>query len=338
MTTALEKQKKQTELQGRGKAESPAKPVAGEIGDLGPPLGSVEGIGSLEITDKQADILMAPLEDSEVEIRPDGIVYQPHIFIRRRLCRAFKPGGWGLRPERDPFYDRESGVYLWDGSLWIRGKFVARAIGQCKWQPSNRRMTKGDAIEGAKSDCLTRTCKDLAIGWECWDAQWRERWIAANAQRQGQTWRRNKPTPLSPTHYEEEEAVEAVRRASRTSRVKQALGVPSNDTGADTEATSQASEAATEPLESTPSNGVSPQFKFGGHVVDARGFNRTDVENQIADLEILQKDGEKLTQEQRKNWAFCKRIIAKLDELEAVEQVAVDEALETPDLEEREEE
>lgn len=59
---------------------------------------SFHGLSSTPFTPEQAQILQEPLEYDDVEIKPDGIVYLPEIKYRRKLNRAFGPGGWGLAP------------------------------------------------------------------------------------------------------------------------------------------------------------------------------------------------------------------------------------------------
>ena len=44
------------------------------------------------------DVLLAPIVEGDVEVKPDGILYLPEIKYRRILNRAFGPGGWGLAP------------------------------------------------------------------------------------------------------------------------------------------------------------------------------------------------------------------------------------------------
>lgn len=59
---------------------------------------SFHGLSAEAFTPKQAEILQEPLEFDDIEIKPDGIVFLPEIKYRRRLNRAFGPGGWGLAP------------------------------------------------------------------------------------------------------------------------------------------------------------------------------------------------------------------------------------------------
>jgi len=135
--------------------------------------GSTDGLSQLTITKEERLALTKAVDpENEVEVRQDGVVYMPVGCIRQRLDNAFGPGQWALRQERDPFYDRETSECCFDGSLWVRGCFISRAVGGCRWQPGNRQMNKSDAIEGAKSDCLRRCCKDIGIGRELWTPAW----------------------------------------------------------------------------------------------------------------------------------------------------------------------
>ena len=145
--------------------------------------GSTVGLSELKLTVDERAIVRRPIDrNREVAIRPDGIIYVPGNVVRTRLQEAFGPGEWALRQERDPWYDPETDECAYDGSLWIHGKFAARAIGGCKWRPKNAAMAKSDAIEGAKTDCLHRCCKDLGICTEVWDMEWRAEWLAEFAE------------------------------------------------------------------------------------------------------------------------------------------------------------
>src|SRR3990172_13139379 len=57
------------------------------------------GISARPVTEEQAHALCEPLTDDEVDIKPDsfGAVYLSHSGYRRRLNKAFRPGGWALR-------------------------------------------------------------------------------------------------------------------------------------------------------------------------------------------------------------------------------------------------
>jgi hypothetical protein len=59
---------------------------------------SFHGLSTQPFGKEAADILQAPLDPNDIEIKPDGILYLPEIKYRRILNRAFGPGGWGLAP------------------------------------------------------------------------------------------------------------------------------------------------------------------------------------------------------------------------------------------------
>jgi Mitochondrial genome maintenance MGM101 len=59
---------------------------------------SFHGLSSTAFDPAARAILLAPVNEADVEIKPDGIVYLPEIKYRRILNRAFGPGAWGLAP------------------------------------------------------------------------------------------------------------------------------------------------------------------------------------------------------------------------------------------------
>jgi len=143
-----------------------------------------EGAASAPFAPEAAAILGAPVNEAEVEIRPDGIVYLPGVAYRRILTRAFGVGAWALLP-RGP--SRPSGeAQLYHGALFILGRFVSEAVGECR---KSFGMSEASAMEGARTDCLTRCCKDLGMASELWDPTWREAWQEKYAQKE---WREAK--------------------------------------------------------------------------------------------------------------------------------------------------
>ncbi|GKZ40240.1 hypothetical protein AbraIFM66950_004238, partial [Aspergillus brasiliensis] len=62
---------------------------------------SFHGLSATPFPKECADILLAPTDPEEVEIKPDGILYLPEIKYRRILNKAFGPGGWGLVPRSE---------------------------------------------------------------------------------------------------------------------------------------------------------------------------------------------------------------------------------------------
>jgi hypothetical protein len=75
---------------------------------------SYHGLGSISFTPEQSEILLAPVQPDDVEVKPDGIIYLPEIKYRRILNRAFGPGGWGLAPR---------------GESIVTGKLITREYG-----------------------------------------------------------------------------------------------------------------------------------------------------------------------------------------------------------------
>ena len=62
---------------------------------------SFHGLSNEAFSKEAADILLAPVEPDDIEVKPDGIVYLPEIKYRRILNRAFGPGAWGLAPRSE---------------------------------------------------------------------------------------------------------------------------------------------------------------------------------------------------------------------------------------------
>lgn len=69
---------------------------------------SFHGLSAEPFSKDAADILQAPLDPQDVEIKADGIVYLPEIKYRRILNKAFGPGGWGLAPRGETIVTEKS--------------------------------------------------------------------------------------------------------------------------------------------------------------------------------------------------------------------------------------
>jgi len=137
-----------------------------------------EGASMLHLTDKEIDLLAESVTTEQVDIRPDGLIYLPQVFYRQKLNDIFHPGEWVL-VER---WNRQDGnVMFYCGALFIRGCFVSQAVGEAKYFEGNEQTTWASAYESAKSDCLTRCCKDLGIAKELWQPRFIETWIKDNA-------------------------------------------------------------------------------------------------------------------------------------------------------------
>jgi len=134
----------------------------------------IQTIGQVSLTDEQKAILYAPVVDSEVEIRPDGLVYLPWVHYVRKLHKAFGMD-WALVPKGMPL--KEGNFIYWGFFMVVKGSLMGFAIGQQEYLETNDRMTWGDACEGAKSNALMRLCKQVGIGLELWDPAFNRRWV-----------------------------------------------------------------------------------------------------------------------------------------------------------------
>ncbi|KAJ1908098.1 hypothetical protein IWQ60_011742 [Tieghemiomyces parasiticus] len=140
----------------------------GEAGSL--PNGRIDwtksfyGVGQEPFPQEVREILMAPVDASDVEMKVDGLIYLPEIKYRRILNRAFGPGGWGLAP-RGPHTVSPSNISR-EYALICRGRFVAQARGEQDYFSKENIAT---ATEGCKSNALMRCCKDLGVSSELWD-------------------------------------------------------------------------------------------------------------------------------------------------------------------------
>jgi len=133
----------------------------------------IESFGHIELSKEDQATLFAPPDDKEIDIRPDGLIFAPWISYAKRL-RAVFGMAWGLVPAGEakivgelvvrPFY------------LVIKGKPVGFAVGECRYSMRNAIMSWGDAIEGARSNALSRLCKGIGIMLELWDKAFVEAW------------------------------------------------------------------------------------------------------------------------------------------------------------------
>lgn len=125
---------------------------------------SFGGLGSKPFSKDAGDILMAPVEPSDVEITPDGLLYLPEIKYRRILNRAFGPGGWGIAPRTKTLVTSKQVTREY--GLVCLGRLVSVSRGEQEYFSEFGVTT---AMEGCKSNALMRCCKDLGIASELWD-------------------------------------------------------------------------------------------------------------------------------------------------------------------------
>ncbi|KAI9343181.1 mitochondrial genome maintenance MGM101-domain-containing protein [Obelidium mucronatum] len=126
---------------------------------------SFEGASQEPFPKEAAEILMAEINEDDVEIKPDGLLYLPEIKYRRILNRAFGPGGWAMVP-RGP-HTVTSKTLSREYALFCLGRFAAVARGEQDY--FNAESGLATASEGVKSNALLRCCKDLGVASELWD-------------------------------------------------------------------------------------------------------------------------------------------------------------------------
>lgn len=125
---------------------------------------SYSGLGTNAFPKEVTDVLLAPVDPQDVEMKPDGLIYLPEIKYRRILNKAFGPGAWGLAP-RSPTNVGPK-VVSREYALICMGRLVSIARGEQEYFDPSGIPT---ATEACKSNALMRCCKDLGIASELWD-------------------------------------------------------------------------------------------------------------------------------------------------------------------------
>ncbi|KAF7368977.1 Mitochondrial genome maintenance protein [Mycena venus] len=125
---------------------------------------SYAGLSQQAFSKEIADVLLAPLDPLDIEIKPDGLLYLPEIKYRRVLNRAFGPGAWGLAPRSETNVGPK--IVSREYALVCHGRLVAIARGEQEYFDPSGIPT---ATEACKSNALMRCSKDLGIASELWD-------------------------------------------------------------------------------------------------------------------------------------------------------------------------
>ncbi|EFW13553.1 hypothetical protein D8B26_004193 [Coccidioides posadasii str. Silveira] len=138
---------------------------------------SYHGLSAEPFSKEAANILLQALDPSDVEIKPDGIVYLPEIKYRRILNKAFGPGGWGLVPRSESIVTPKTVTREY--ALVAHGRLVSIARGEQDYFNPDGIPT---ATEGCKSNAMMRCCKDLGVASELWDPRWIRKFKAQYAK------------------------------------------------------------------------------------------------------------------------------------------------------------
>jgi hypothetical protein len=141
-------------------------------------LATYRGAGMAPITKEEDAKLGAPTPPELLAFRwgdkakTYALAYVPQVHYRRLLNSTLGRGQWALVPLSSPKVVDNTVVY--HGALYIRGCFIGEACGEHEYNESNSNTSWPTSLESARSDCLTRICKDLGIFSECWDKTWTE--------------------------------------------------------------------------------------------------------------------------------------------------------------------
>lgn len=166
-------------------------------------------IGGSMFSPEALKILGEPVDPEAVQIRPDGIIFLPEMEYRNRLHRAFNPGGWGLK-----YIDHwnDDGNVYYKGQLYVNNTYIGESLGEAKYIESNKRMTLATSLEGAKSNCLMRCCKDLGIANELWLPRFIKQfkalycvevWVESDKGQKSKQWRKLSDEPINQWPYKE---------------------------------------------------------------------------------------------------------------------------------------
>lgn len=138
-------------------------------------------VGTIKLTKAQKEILYAPVNENDVEIRTDGLIYLPWMEYVTRLKEAFGMS-WSIIPKGDPRIGQSGRSILWGFYLIVEGKLAGFAYGEQEYYPSNLKMNWSDACEAAKSNALMRLCKGLGMCLELWKPQFIKKWKSKFAE------------------------------------------------------------------------------------------------------------------------------------------------------------
>jgi hypothetical protein len=204
---------------------------------------------TLDLSPEESDKLQADFPDEAFKPGAAGkenLLYVEHPFLRERFTQVFGMGKWAMVPRSrwaEPFKTQKgvdgSRVYV-EAMLVIRGCFVAEAIGEMEYYPSNGSQNYGDAVEGAESAAFRRCAKKFGVGLQAWKKDWCDSWWARKraAQRGPQRpaaappasaappARPAAPAPVSAPAPAAPKAATAAHRAKMIENLKAGVGQP----------------------------------------------------------------------------------------------------------------
>ena len=156
--------------------------------------GAYAGASTLKLKPDEAKKLTADFPDDEIEIRPDGLIFIPHMALRDRLAEVFGPLSVA-EICRERMIRTDSDEIAVDLVLMIRGVFAAEGIGTAKYYKNNAKTNFGDVVESAWSEALRRCAKKISCGVQVWRPNFVRRWLADNAVQQNGRWYKKENLP-----------------------------------------------------------------------------------------------------------------------------------------------
>lgn len=161
--------------------------------------------GTLVLTPEETKSLTADFGDADFRTGASGkenLIYIEHAALRDRLNTVLGLGQWAIivRESWNEDYTTAKGargvkVYA-RAMLLVRGCYVAEAVGDMDYFPSNGSQNFGDAFEGAKTAAFRRCAKEFGVGLQAWRKDWCDAWWARkNGKPAGNPVQLGQPTP-----------------------------------------------------------------------------------------------------------------------------------------------
>jgi len=138
------------------------------------------GASMLTLSKDETFALREKFDDDCFDITETGEVYLSHIYCRDRLNCVLGATQWAIIPTEETFtFDEVKKSVHRKYALYIRGCFVEEVYGRASYYTNNKNQTYADAVEAVKSSAITRACKTLGVGRQCWERRFRDRFIAS---------------------------------------------------------------------------------------------------------------------------------------------------------------
>lgn len=141
--------------------------------------------GTLQLTQEETERLTVNFADSDFlpgAAGKENLIYCQHAALRDRLNSVLGLGQWALVVREAWNEDFKTGkgvegvrVYV-RAMMLVRGCYVAEAVGDMDYYPSNGQQNYGDAFEGSKTAAFRRCAKEFGVGLQAWRKDWCEGW------------------------------------------------------------------------------------------------------------------------------------------------------------------